>query len=258
MYIIYSPGDYQPANTTLPPVAAQPEPEFPAQSPAHESPQSITPAPPVQTPSQNAGMIGYWNGNVYTNNYLGIQIAVPDDWNTFDFISTLLHGNMSEWAATMLAADTLEDTLDWYIEDGIISDEFWELAEEYDTRLINVMAADSSYAPDSFVYTIRVAFDNKGFSNVDELYNAYVLEAEQIPSTLTLESQVRIGNNDWYLFIDEYTGDWGISIRASYITVIDGITIGFSAFVIHHDSTMPNTVMHSGIAEMLSWIAPLP
>jgi hypothetical protein len=207
-------------------------------------------------------MIGGWNGNMYINEYLGIQITVPANWSKYDFITNMLHGSMSEWVATLLAAGTLEDTLDWYIEDGIISDEFWELAEEYDTYHINVMAAvfEDRWNEDNFTYSInctfRVAFDNGGFTNIEELYNAYVLLSMRNPSFSISSSTIRIGNYDWHLVHEETTDDWGSTFNGSFVTVIDGITVGISAFVSFPDSVIPEYPLFTS-EEMLSWVTSL-
>jgi hypothetical protein len=224
----------------------------------------LTPSPtptPVPTPPPDANMLGAWNGNVYTNEYLGMQITVPPDFETIEWFQSVQGPLTDVLPMIYFAGDS-----DLIFPNGRISDEFWNLADEYGTSFINVMSAeliDSMFDPNEFAikkatHYIRVLYTDLGFSNVDEFYNANPTLIDDDSSWIISNSPVRIGYNDWYLMHHTYTADWGYTISGGYVTVIDGITIQIAMYVWwDSESPLPENLLFL-LNEMLSWVTSTP
>jgi len=109
-----------PTQEAMPTQEATPTPE-PTLKPTPEPPPEPTPeSEPKEAEEATIGRIqrGNWNGNIYSSEYLGFQLLVPDDWEINSDENLLSHRGLPE--------DVLNVILN-----GEVPEEYWDLQTEF-------------------------------------------------------------------------------------------------------------------------------
>jgi len=214
----------------------------------HEPGDTPGPAPTTEltsTPEPNGGntpglpMRGTWNGNVYTSEYLGFSITVPDNWEiATDEMLALQQG---------LPEATISD-----FPDGKIPYDFWDAWDRYIFQ--EIWASISSRSPEIINQTIRLYFEKLEPENANITGPEYInLQKEEAGQSGLFkfdfsksDTPVKIGNNDWYLIIMEMVmGQEDITYVYRLISIRDGFLV-----ILLMDSK--DSINY--VEEMMNWI----
>ena len=191
--------------------APAPTPAPTPQAQETESPPTPEPTPEPDEPSEETAVMptrGEWDGNVYTNEYLGLRIVIPGDWSI---------ASEADIAALMgLGEDFLSD-----ITDSELPEDFWDMA---DVASFHDMMASSLYTGASIqVIFERLTFPLTRISGSDYIdVAAPMLEDMGFDVDTSHEGTTRIGDNEWYLLSTELDYGVGSLFQHMYISTYEG------------------------------------
>ncbi|MCL2563500.1 MAG: hypothetical protein FWE08_05635 [Oscillospiraceae bacterium] len=151
---------------------------------------------------------GEWNDNVYTSEYLGLRVTLPNGWHA---------ATEAEIAEIMgLSADVMSGVLE-------LDDDFWDNLDD-DASIHDMMATDALTGS-----SVQIMFARSGRLSASAVMNEVRNEMTAMGvEVTTLSGTTNIGGYDWYAF-DAAMEFFGMTITMRYYINVES---GFARTIV--------------------------